>query len=341
MTRVRVVVADRSAAVRAVLKRLLARSPAFEVVAEAEDGGQLAAAVRQHGPDVIVTEFLSPEPDGTESFTETMQQCQAPVVVLTSRPDTRGGGPGYWGLSGRVVEVLQKPRVPEAWNELAPTLHTLLRQVGMPTRASTAGMRRVTDPPSGRRLSYVAIGGSTGGPGAVVRLLREFGADLRVGVAVVQHIADGFEHSFADWIRHELGVNVRVAETGDALEPGTIRVAPVGSHLLIDGNGILRLDRETPPRRGHRPSADVLFRSFLSVGAERVAAVLLSGMGDDGVDGMRALREAGSLTLAQDESSSAVYGMPKAALDSGAAEISLSPADIGKLLARLTGGGAG
>lgn len=335
MKPVRLVVADRSPTVRAVLKRLLAQSSTLEIVDEAGDDVQLAESVRRHAPDVILTEFLLPDDDGSTALDETMQQCRAPVVVLTSRPDAKGSQLPYWGFSGRVVEVLQKPQVPEAWNDLAPTLLTLLQQVGMPTHAAAGDDPPAAIPGSRRELAYVAIGGSTGGPGAVVRLLREFGTTFRVGVAVVQHIADGFEHSFADWLRQELGANVRVAKPGDALEPGTIRVAPVGSHLLIDRAGTLRLDRKTPPRRGHRPSADILFRSFLSVGAHRVAAVLLSGMGDDGVDGMRTLRDAGSLTLAQDESSSAVYGMPRLALESGAAEMALTPTEIGRMLSRL------
>jgi two-component system chemotaxis response regulator CheB len=338
---VRVVIADHSGAVRAVLKRLLAQSPALELVGEAADGGQLAEIVRRQRPDVIVTEFLLPDLDGSASIGQTMDGRPTPVVVLTSRPDSGGGHVPFWGSSSGVVEVLQKPQVPEAWSDLAPTLHSLLRQVGVPTNSFVGDGLPVPDPPTRGKLDYVAIGGSTGGPGAVVRLLKELGTDFRAGVAVVQHIADGFEHSFAEWLRQELSAAVRVAESGRALEPGTVRVAPVGKHLLIDRGGTLRLDCDTPPQRGHRPSADLLFRSLLSVGAHRVAAVLLSGMGDDGVDGMRALRDAGSLTLAQDESSSAVYGMPRLALESGAAELSLTPTEIGRFLSRLMRGGSG
>ncbi len=341
MSPVRVVIADRSQSVRAVLKRLIAQSPALEIVGEAADGGQLVEAVRCYGPDVIVTEFLHSGLDCDSSLGRTTGRCPTPVIVLTSRPDATSGHVAYWGSSSGVVEVLQKPQVPEAWNDLAPTLHALLQKVGVPTPVPAGEDLPVADPPIRSKLEYVAIGGSTGGPGAVVRLLREFGTDFSAGVAVVQHIADGFEHSFADWLTQELGADVRVAEPGEGLDPGVIRVGPVGSHLLIDRGGILRLDDVTPPRRGHRPSADVLFRSFLSVGADRVAAVVLSGMGDDGVAGMRALRDAGALTLAQDEASSAVYGMPKMAIQSGAADMVLTPTEMGRMLSRLMRGGSG
>jgi two-component system chemotaxis response regulator CheB len=340
VTPIKVVIGDRSPSVRAVLKRLIAQSPSLEVVGEAADAGQLVDTVRCHGPDVIVTEFLHPDLDRTAPVEQATLRRPTPVVVLTSRPEAASGHTPYWGSSNGVVEVLQKPRVPEAWSDLAPTLRSLLQKVGVPTSGPAREGLPVIDPPIRGKLEYVAIGGSTGGPGSVVRLLREFGTGFSAGVAVVQHIADGFEHSFADWLRLELGADVRVAESGESLDPGVIRVAPVGSHLLIDRDGTLRLDGEKAPRRGHRPSADLLFRSFLSVGADRVAAVVLSGMGDDGVDGMRALRDAGSLTLAQDEASSAVYGMPKVAIESGAAELALTPTEIGRMLSRLMTGEA-
>lgn len=342
MRMVRVIIGDRSPSVRAVLRRLLSQSPALEVVGEAADGEQLADAVRTRRPDVIVSEFLLPDVDWAATgprVDEVTGRWPIPVVVLTSELNAEGTKVSRRGAARGVVEVLQKPRVPGAWSDLAPTLHSLLQQIGAPTRRIAGEGVAMPDPPTTRKLDYVAIGGSTGGPGAVVRLLGELGTGFDAGVAIVQHIADGFEHSFADWLNQMLDADVRVAEPGDSLCPGAIRVAPVGSHLVIDGGGRLHLDGDTPPRRGHRPSVDLLFRSFLSVGAERVAAVLLSGMGDDGVEGMQALREAGSLTLAQDEASSAVYGMPRLALDTGAAAMALPPTDIGKMLARLIGGG--
>jgi two-component system chemotaxis response regulator CheB len=341
VNRVRVVIADRSTAVRAVLKRILARSSALEVVGEAADGRQLVDCVQRQRPDVIVTEFHLPDPDGYTPHGQIMEQCPTPIVVLTPRPDAGGSHVPYWAASSGVVEVLQKPQVPDGWNELAPALNALLQQVGVQSPTIANELQPPTDLPSSWELEYIAIGGSTGGPGAIVRLLKEFGTEFEAGVAVVQHIADGFEHAFALWLKEELGADVRVAEQGDRLGHGTIRIAPVGSHLLIDRRGRVRLDASTPPRRGHRPSVDLLFRSFLSVGAERVAAVLLSGMGDDGVEGMRALRDAGSLTLAQNEASSAVYGMPKLALESRAAELALTPTQIGRLLARTMTGGSG
>jgi len=184
----------------------------------------------------------------------------------------------------------------------------------------------------------VGIGASTGGPGALCQLLRAVGGDPPLGVVVVQHIADGFEVALADWLDQELGLDVALAADGEELAPGRIRIAPAGRHLVIDSNARLRLDAETAARNGHRPSVDVLFESMADLSTERVAAVLLSGMGSDGVSGIGTLRERGALTIAQNEATSAVFGMPGAALDRGAVDFALAPEDIGRLLVRVAHG---
>jgi two-component system chemotaxis response regulator CheB len=150
---------------------------------------------------------------------------------------------------------------------------------------------------------------------------------------VVQHIALGFDAGLAEWLARELEIDVATAEEGAALRPGTVRIAPPGAHLRLDTSGELHLDRFTPPVRGHRPSANILFESMLDHDPHRVAAVLLSGMGRDGAEGMLALHRAGAFTVAQDEASCAVFGMPRAALDLGATDLALSPCEIGRLLA--------
>jgi two-component system chemotaxis response regulator CheB len=166
-------------------------------------------------------------------------------------------------------------------------------------------------------------------------MLRELGPSFPAGVAVVQHIAPGFEQGLADWLCHELRLDVRLAVDGEELLPGRVRLAEAGSHLRIDASMRLRLDTTVAPIRGHRPSANELFYSFRDVCPDRVAAVLLTGMGDDGVDGLLALKKAGALTVTQDEHTSVVYGMPRMALARRATEIALSPREIGRMLVQL------
>jgi chemotaxis response regulator CheB len=154
---------------------------------------------------------------------------------------------------------------------------------------------------------------------------------------VVQHIAEGFESTLTEWLAAELGMDVAVARHGEHLKIGTVRVAPSGHHLSVDRGARLRLDRHTAPVGGHRPSVEVLFRSLLGQPANRVAAVLLSGMGSDGAEAMAELRSANILTVAQDEASCAVFGMPRAAIERRAAAFALAPPQIGRLLARAGG----
>ena len=165
-------------------------------------------------------------------------------------------------------------------------------------------------------------------------LLAALPAPAPFPILIVQHIAAGFETGLAEWLASTLGLDVRVALAGEQPLPGAVRIAPGGAHLRRGPDGRLELDRVTPARRGHRPSADELFLSLEQGTAQRVVAVLLTGMGTDGAEGLRELRRAGALCFAQDEASSAVFGMPRAAIELGAAELVLAPSAIGAEIAR-------
>jgi two-component system chemotaxis response regulator CheB len=162
------------------------------------------------------------------------------------------------------------------------------------------------------------IGASLGGPRALVQILRALPADLPAPVAVVQHIADGFTEGLTGWLAQEATLEVRTAADGDRLRPGLVLLAPSGRHLLV-GEGRVRLVDEAPVET-FRPSVNPLFSSAARVYGARACGVLLTGMGRDGAQGLLELRAAGALTLAQDEASSAVFGMPRAAIELGAAE---------------------
>lgn len=187
---------------------------------------------------------------------------------------------------------------------------------------------------SKRDIAWLAIGASTGGPAAIRDLLAALPAPAPFPILVVQHIASGFENGLAEWLASTLGLDVRIALAGERPGPGAVRIAPGGTHLRLGPDGRLELDAVTPARRGHRPSIDELFRSLNQGAAQRVVAVLLTGMGTDGAEGLRELRKAGALCFAQDEASSAVFGMSRAAIELGAAEHVLPPPAIGLEIAR-------
>ncbi|HEV3460355.1 MAG TPA: CheB methylesterase domain-containing protein, partial [Thermoanaerobaculia bacterium] len=193
---------------------------------------------------------------------------------------------------------------------------------------------RADRPMGGGGLRWVAIGASTGGPAALRELLEEVPAEPPVSFLVVQHIAAGFEAAMADWLNKELSLDVRLARDAELPRHGAVRLAPAGAHLRLGAGGVLRLDAETPARRGHRPSVDELFLSCAECCPRQSAGVLLTGMGTDGVEGLAALRRAGALTLVQDEATSVVFGMPRVALERGAAERALAPRELARALAR-------
>jgi chemotaxis response regulator CheB len=189
----------------------------------------------------------------------------------------------------------------------------------------------------GGRDRLVAVGASTGGPGALAKLLAGLPPDLTVGVVVVQHIADGFVPGLVSWLCSVTMLAVKIAEEGERIEPGTVYIAPTGTHTVIrSGDRLSMLD--TPPVDSQRPAVDVLFESVEKQYGRRGVGVLLTGMGRDGARGLKRIRDAGGHTIAQDEGSCVVFGMPRAAIELGAAEQVLSlneiPAAVVKLLQR-------
>jgi two-component system chemotaxis response regulator CheB len=183
-----------------------------------------------------------------------------------------------------------------------------------------------------RRVRIVAIGASTGGPPAVAAVLRQL--PKRVPVLVVQHIAPGFVASFAEWLRVETGFATRIPVDDQPLCPGTAYIAPEGAHMGIAGPGRIVLSK-APQENGFRPSICHLFRTVASVFGSSAAGVLLTGMGCDGAEGLKVMRDAGAVTFAQAEASCAVFGMPCEAIRRGAAQHTLGPAEIGTMVRGL------
>jgi two-component system chemotaxis response regulator CheB len=331
----KVLIADRSMAVRAALRRLLEEAPGVEVVGDAADGERAVLLALEKSPNAIVLDFNLPLLSGRDLVEKLVARTSASVFVLTPRRNSESTRVAMALHRLGVVAVYPKPEIPDEWSALGRTLSEVLRNLGRRTSQETRGPVYPREAPSAtHRLRYVAVGGSTGGPGAIYEMLSALGRSPRIGVAIVQHISGGFEEAFTDWLTAELGVDVNVAQHGEHLDKGKIRIAPSGQHLFLDPNGHLLLDRLPLPFNGHRPAVDVLFRSLLDLPSKLVAAVLLSGMGSDGAAAMAELRRAGVLTIAQNEASCAVYGMPRVAIEAGDAAFALAPKGIGHLLAR-------
>lgn len=339
---IRVLLVDDSASVRAVLKRFFRKTRDIEVVGEAEDGAQAVRMVIDLQPHVVVMDLQMPVLDGYQATERIMEVRPTPIVVLSSRANRNQMQTAFEAMRRGALEVLPKPEDTPSWQQLADSLPETVRTVSGARTVRRAKRPVRTEPiatPGGalreRELQWVAIGASTGGPAAIRELLGEVPEDAPVGFLIVQHIASGFELGFADWLNKELPFDVRLATDGEVLRRGAVRLAPGGFHLRLETAGVLRLDPHTPPRRGHRPSVDEMFQSCAEHCPREVAGVLMTGMGSDGVEGLLALRQAGGVTLAQDEASSVVFGMPRVALERGAADLALPPRALARALTRL------
>jgi two-component system chemotaxis response regulator CheB len=312
------------------------------VVGEAEDGVQAVQSVLDTQPHVVVMDLQMPVLDGYAAIERIMAIRPTPIVVLSSRANRNQMQTAFEAIRRGALEVLPKPEDTPSWQLLAESLPETVRTVAAvqaPPQPRPKAPRAPREPDilsvGPRELRWIAIGASTGGPAAIRDFFEEIPAEPPVSFLIVQHIASGFELGFADWLNKEFPLDVRLAQHGERPRPGTVRLAPGGSHLALDPGGVLRLDTHTPARKGHRPSCDELFQSCADCCPREVAGVLMTGMGSDGVEGLLALRQAGGLTLAQDEASSIVFGMPRVALEKGATEVALPPRDLARTLVRL------
>ena len=341
---IKVLLVDDSPSVRAVLRRFFSKTPDIQVAGEAGDGEQAVRAVLDFQPHVVVMDIQMPNVDGYAAIERIMGLRPTPIIVLSSRATRNQMQTAFEAIRRGALEVLPKPEDTPSWQQLAESLPETVRAVAevqarpkpRPRRPRTEVQPAVAAP---QALRWVAIGASTGGPAAIRDFFEEVPPDPPVSFLIVQHIASGFELGFADWLNKELPLDVRLARDGERPRPGAVRLAPGGSHLLLEPGGVLHLDTHTPARRGHRPSADELFHSCTCCAGE-VAGVIMTGMGADGVEGLLALRKAGGLTLAQDEASSIVFGMPRVALEKKAADVALPPRALARALVRAWEKGA-
>lgn len=316
--RVRVLVADDSPIVRDILVDALERTGEIEVVGTAENGDEAALLTARLRPDVITMDLQMPGSDGFAGIARIMAENPTPILVLSAN---REEVKGFRALSLGALDLLEKPPLEEL-DAFAQDLEGRLRLLAtVPVIRHPWGLRERTPfPPRPRtsRVQMVVLGASLGGPRALAQILRLLPSSLPAPIALVQHMAAGFTPAFTRWLQQEIALRVLEAEEGMELEAGTVYVAPDDRHLrVVDGRASLGTDE---PQHGFRPSVSALFRSAAEAFGGRSVGVLLTGMGTDGSDGLAAIRQAGGITIAQDEASSAVFGMPRAAIEIGAAE---------------------
>lgn len=333
----RVAVCDDSRVFSTALQKYLEHDPAIKVVATFGDAEQLLAGLDSLEVDLITMDLEMPGLDPVQAIQQILARRPVPIVLLSAHA-VKDSERAASALGAGALDAISKSRLvltdPDSvWAAALRSRFKRLGSVrlGRPPAAPPARRERPGRPGFPRRAGIVGIGTSTGGPAALATLLAALPERYPIPVLVVQHIAPGFIEAMTRWIGARTAVPVRLARDGQPVEPG-IWFAPDDRHLTVDRS--MRLALRSADGAVHRPSVDVLFSSLAEAAGRDVVAAVLTGMGRDGAEGVRAIRAAGGFVVAQDQQSSAVFGMPRAAKDAGANAV-LPLAEIGSALGSL------
>ncbi|HEX4452508.1 MAG TPA: chemotaxis-specific protein-glutamate methyltransferase CheB [Kofleriaceae bacterium] len=325
---IRVLVVDDSLTVRSRLVELLRADPGIEVVGEAADGRRAVELCAKLKPDVVTLDIVMPDMTGLHATEHIMAHNPTPILIVSSSFNRGELFDTYAALQAGAVDVLEKPRPEDVGWEAqfvgAVRMVARIKVITHPRGRLSTRQRTVTMPPQHeltgaaatepRELAAIALGASTGGPGALSSVLSAIAPRFTLPILVILHIDAPFATAFAEWLAQQCGHRVRLAIDGDRLvdAAGAVLVAPAERHMIVHHGRIRLVD--TPPRNHCRPSIDVLFESLAAELGGSVAAALLTGMGRDGARGLLAIRAAGGITFAQDEATSTIYGMPREAV---------------------------
>jgi two-component system chemotaxis response regulator CheB len=360
---VRVVIADDSPLFRSVLRELLQAEGDIEVVGEAADGQAAVERVQSLSPDLLTLDIQMPRLGGLDAIERIMAQRPVPILVITGQPAATGNKLVFEAIARGALELLEKGgvatkdgadvrrmvrrlarvRVVRHLGQVVATTPKTGANAGTNATAAGVGTGTTTTASAaawGRGTrDLIAVAASSGGPSAIATVLGALPATFRGCVALVQHLPLGFATSFARFLSDHTRLEVTIVSAPTPPRAGLLLLPTDDRHLVWSGGQFTASD--APAIGGHRPSATALFRSLVTGAASRSAGVILTGMGEDGVVGLRALKLAGGVTVAQDQKTSAIYGMPKAAAEAGAADHIVALDEIAGLILRLAGADAG
>ena len=327
MSKIRVLVVDDSALMRKLIPQMLEADSSIEVVGTAMDGTFCLKKIEELQPNVVTLDLQMPGMNGIDTLKEIMRRHPLPVIVVSSH-STEGASVTLKALGLGAFDFVTKPR--DASSHMAETAAELIAKIkaaaggkvvrpailsGVPARPEKISAAKSGPPPS----KLVAIGISTGGPQALEFLLAQLPPDFPGAIVVVQHMPEGFTEMFARRLDEVCSLRVKEAQSGDLLQAGRVLICPGSRHIKVKrmAMGDVVVLNDDARVNGHRPSVDVLFASVAEEFGSHAVAALMTGMGDDGAEGLGAVKKAGGTTIAQSEESCVVFGMPKAAIERG------------------------
>jgi two-component system chemotaxis response regulator CheB len=338
---IRVLIAEDSITQREIFRRLLNADEDFTVVGEARNGVEVVRMVRECTPDVVLMDIHMPEMDGITATRQIMAEFPVPIVIVSGTLKESDTDLAVQAFKAGAVSVMEKPDgaallhlreiAPALRRELITASKVNLRMLIVPSAVAAPTLKtKIT----AAKADVVGICASTGGPMALLQVFAELPRPYPIPILLVQHISRGFETGFAGWLSEAVGQPVAFARHRQHLEPG-IWVTTVGTHLTLGCGRRIEVAVGSAADL-HCLSGNALFESLAKNAGDKAVGALLTGMGDDGAAGLLSLRNAGGVTILQEESSCLIWGMPKAAQKIGAARYELTPVEIGRSLARLT-----
>jgi two-component system chemotaxis response regulator CheB len=352
---IRVLIVDDMATIRMALRFILESDPQLTVVGAVGSGEEAVAFCRKSRPDIITMDINMPGMGGYEAIRQIMSETPCPIVVITGIESQHLMDVSFKALALGALTVLPKLR---GFSPDDAETKSLIQQIKIMAGVKVVRRSLRTESPPAminkggvqpaapakdtgsftlqNAAQLVAIGLSTGGPPALQTLLSGLSSSFPLPIVIVQHISPGFMFGLASWLSNVTPFRCKLGELGETIKPGTVYLAPDNTHMTFKGTSNLWLD-SSEPIDGHRPSATVLFESVAQNFGAKAIGILLTGMGKDGARGLKAMHEAGAYTIAQDEASSLIFSMPKAAIDLNAVKEVLDINQIASRLISLTG----
>jgi two-component system, chemotaxis family, protein-glutamate methylesterase/glutaminase len=341
---IKVLIVDDSKVIQEFLAHLLTSDPEIQIVGFAGSGSEAIEIAKLKKPDIITMDIHMPGLDGYKATRAIMETIPTPIVIVSGSVNTKELNRIFKAIEVGALAVIHRPpgfenpQFAEAQQELIQTVKLMSevkvvrlfprtrKEIILPEPLSQSTEKDL------KRIQVIAMGASTGGPAVLQKILSRLPKDLPVPVLIVQHIAAGFVNGLKEWLSSTSGIKIKIAEHGEPLTAGVGYIAPDNFHMGISNSKKIILS-DNPPENGSRPSAGYLFRSVAQSMGQNALGVLLTGMGKDGAEDLKIMKEKGALTIVQDEESSIVFGMPGEAFRIGAADKALSPEKIAGLLA--------